>query len=213
MGPNSSNRIGAHDVSGASKAKARIVAALRGMEFYAPGKLAPPEGGGVYAWWVRCERLGDARPKIPIVPHPTVAGWSLLYVGIVPRKGELETRRSFKSRVGKDHRSGSIGNSTFRQSLASLLISHLALRPKLGFDRPRFADERLLTQWIEDHCAVTFASCSQPWISEKAVIGEMRPPLNITSGIHEFRHAVKSARKALRQACGLPSSTATSDRS
>lgn len=194
-------------MSGTSKEVARIVAALRGTELHAPGSLIPPEGGGVYAWWVRRERLGDARPKIPTVPHPTVAGWSLLYVGIVPRKTNPETNRCFRSRVGKDHKSGSIGNSTFRQSLASLLISHLGLRPKSGFDRSRLVDERLLTQWIEDQCVVTFACCSQPWISEKAVIAEMRPPLNMTLGSHEFRSAVESAREALRRACGLSSPT------
>ena len=181
---------------------AQIVARLRGAGLHPPGELMSPEGGGIYAWWARRERLGDANPIIPIVSHPVALGWSLLYVGLVPREGKLETKRGFSDRVGKDHSSGNIGGSTFRQSLGALLIGHLALRPRPGLDRPRFLDEEMLTRWIEANCAVTFASCSQPWIFEEAVIAEMRAPLNLKPAGHEFSHAVESARGALRRACG-----------
>lgn len=190
-------------MSGADVTVAQIVAALSSTGLQIPAAMVPPEGGGLYAWWVRMERLGDAKPNIPFVPHPTAADWSLLYVGIVPHGGKMKTKRSFRDRVRKDHRSGSIGNSSFRQSLGSLLISHLGLRPNPGFDRSRFVDERMLTLWIEDHCAVAFAPCSRPWLNEHAVIDEMRPPLNIVPGSHEFRHTVQSARDSLRNACGL----------
>jgi len=181
----------------------QVVADLGSVGMQLPRRLSPPEGGGLYAWWARLERLGDATPAVPSVVHPTAASRSLLYVGIVPRKGSTATKRDFMSRVIKDHRSGSIGNSSFRQSLGSLLMRYLNLQPKTGFDRSRFVDERRLTRWIEENCSVTFASVERPWLVEEAVIDRMFPPLNIRPGSHEFRHTVESAREALRRACGL----------
>lgn len=115
----------------------------------------PPRIPGFYAWWINQERMVDATPEIPLCrPSPELKPWSLLYVGICPKK---PSNRTIEDRILKDHRGNSIGSSTFRFSLASLLRGHLALTPQRGFDRARIADELRLSEWISKNCGLTFA--------------------------------------------------------
>ena len=186
----------------------QIIAALTAQE---PPPLATTsflDRPGFYAWWASPTRLSDASPLIPPV-HPTAScKWALLYVGIAPKRPSSDgPDRTLADRVQGDHRNGSIGNSTFRQSLAALLIGLLDLRPKRGYDRSRIENETALSDWIEEHCRVTMAECPTPWTVEDEVIRLMRPPLNLKPGYHEFRRQVGKARKTLRELCGVGSQT------
>lgn len=165
-----------------------------------------PEAPGFYAWWTRPACLSEAVPAIPLVcPSGSPAGWALLYVGIAPRgtRSRAAVERTIAARISKDHRSGNIGGSTFRQSLASLLRGSLALLPKQGHDRARLVTEAPLSLWISAHCALTTAVTATPSRIEDEVIRTLCAPLNLRPGYHEFRFAVEQARRALRHNCGL----------
>lgn len=153
---------------------------------------------GIYAWWVEPKRLEDAEPRIPEVPAG-VDGWSLLYCGIAPNSPT--SGRHLAARIARDHSNGSIGSSTFRQSLAALLRDTLDLQPLAGYDRSRIRNERPLTVWMTAHCGLTWAMQPAPWEWEAQVIEALRPPLSIRPGAHPFRFEVSSARSRLRRDC------------
>ena len=161
-----------------------------------------PAEPGFYAWWCRRKYLSDASPMIPHEPRPPVPEeWSLLYVGISP--STLTSRRHLAARLIKNHAHGNIGASTFRLSVASLLLAKLDLQPRTGSDRARVKSEEPLTAWIERSCGVTFAITGRPWEFEAAVITQLNPPLNLDRGTHPFRLHVQKERAALRRSCGL----------
>ena len=170
----------------------------------APLEAAPPAQPGLYAWWAIPDHLGDASPAIPPV-LVGADGWSLLYVGIAPNSPS--SSRNLAVRIGRDHEGGTIGNSTFRQSLAALLRRSLALEPLAGYDRSRLVNEAPLTSWMDEHCGLTLVIAQAPWRYERAVIARLDPPLDIRDGTHPFREEVQAARSALRRDCGLPSPT------
>jgi hypothetical protein len=162
----------------------------------------PPVSPGFYAWWCRTEYLVNAAPAIPLeVLPPIPSSWSLLYVGISPARPDVN--RTLADRVGKDHSTGKIGGSTFRQSVAALLFEHLCLKPKPSSRRSKLVSEVPLSQWINRACGLTFAQQMAPWVAEAEVIGWLNPPLNILPGPHPFASVVSDRRLALRQACGL----------
>jgi hypothetical protein len=159
-----------------------------------------PDRAGIYAWWVATGHLGDANPPIPFEGE-RVGGWALVYVGIAPeRPGGARTLRS---RIVKDHTGGTIGNSTFRQSIASLCRDYLGLVPLEGYDRSRVVNERPLTEWLSAHCRLTTTEVNDPWRYEQAIIATLEPPLNIKHGTHPFRRVVSAAREQLRRDCGV----------
>ena len=161
----------------------------------------PPHVPGFYAWWINDERISDATPALPLNrPLPVQKPWSLLYIGICPKK---PSNRTIEDRILKDHRGNSIGSSTFRFSLAALLRGQLALTPQQGFDRARISDEPRLGEWIDKNCGLTFAQCDQPWTVEKEIIETLCPPLNLKPGFHEFRKEVAVQRRRLEMDCGL----------
>ena len=163
-----------------------------------------PTTPGFYAWWARPKHLVDAIPPIPSVHSLGADGWALLYVGIAPKRpSRTGADRTVAARISKDHRTGNIGGSTFRQSLAALLREHLGLIAKPGHDRARLVDEKQLSAWIDTRCALTIASTVRPWDTEDDVIRELRAPLNLRPGYHPFRFLVEEARSALRRDCGL----------
>ena len=159
-----------------------------------------PDKPGSYAWWVTTDHLADSYPPIPL-EEERIAGWTLVYVGIAPDR--LGGRRTLRSRIAKDHTGGTIGNSTFRQSMASLFRDHLGLVPLSGYDRSRVVDERPLTEWLSAHCGLTTIEMDAPWLYEERVIATLGPPLNIKHGTHPFRHVVSAAREQLRRDCGV----------
>jgi hypothetical protein len=187
-----------------TRASEEIVRRLIRPRPLAPGEMDVLDAPGFYAWWIRYNHRTDTRPQVPAVHPDGDKEWSLLYVGIAPKTSEQRTHRSLSVRIAKDHRRGNIGSSTFRQSLAALLIPSMpGLRPKRGHDRSRLIDERPLSDWISTRCGLTIAVTERPWLWERAVICELQPPLNLKPGFHPFRLTVDEARKALRKACGL----------
>jgi hypothetical protein len=161
-----------------------------------------PAEPGFYAWWCRRKYLSNASPMFPYEPRPPVpAEWSLLYVGISP--STVTSRRHLAARLIKNHAHGNIGASTFRLSVASLLLAELDLQPRTGSDRSRIQSEEPLTAWIERSCGVTFAITGRPWEFEAAVIAQLNPPLNLDRGTHPFRLHVQKERAAMKRACGL----------
>lgn len=183
-----------------SSATSHQIAAALAQPPGPPGAEAAPNRPGFYAWWVDTDRLADADPPIPRVDHG-VTGWSLLYVGIAPYR---ETSgRTVQTRIYRDHEGGTIGNSTFRQSLGVLLRRRLGLSPRPGYDRSRITNEGPLDEWISANCGLTVATVDHPWLYEAAVIGQLTPPLNIRPGVHPFRLVVGAARKAFRRECGV----------
>jgi len=181
---------------------AEIVTRLLARRVLSPSQAQPPSLPGFYAWWCRSDRLKDADLPIPLEERPPVqSGWSLLYVGISPNNPN--SRRNIAVRLAKDHTGGRIGSSTFRQSLAALLMERLTLQPLKGSDRSRLVSEEPLSRWIEASCGVTFALREGPWESEAGVIRLLTPPLNISKGTHPFRQDVRARRTMLKQACGV----------
>lgn len=103
---------------------------LRG-EVRSPSLAQPPKMPGFYAWWCRRAQLGTASPAIPYEARsPISSDWSLLYVGISPDKPS--SNRNIAIRFSKDHSGGNIGGSTFRKSLAALMMGGLRLEPLRG---------------------------------------------------------------------------------
>jgi hypothetical protein len=181
----------------------KITAALARTDPEPVARASVPIAPGFYAWWARPERLVDATPEIPAVhPAGAPADWALLYVGIAPkRESRTGVDRTIAARISKDHRAGNIGGSTFRQSLASILREALGLSPRVARDRARLLDERPLSRWIGENCALTTAVRAEPWIIEDEVIRLTTAPLNLVPGYHDFRHVVRKARERLRRDC------------
>lgn len=155
---------------------------------------------GLYAWWATPDRLADARPAIPLITAG-VGGWALLYVGIAPNSPK--SRRLMSNRIAHDHTRGTIGNSTFRQSLAALLRDYLRLEPMPGYDRSRLRNEGALTSWMNANCGLTWAVQPAPWEWEERTIAFLLPPLSIRPGANPFRFEVSAARARLRRDCDL----------
>lgn len=179
-----------------------VVRELTAAAVRPPSQARPPATAGFYAWWCRADRLADAQPSFPLEQRPPVdPAWSLLYVGISP--SSPSSTRNVATRFAKDHVGGNIGGSTFRQSLAAMLLESLRLRPRVGSDRSRLVSEAPLSRWIAECCGVTFAPAGRPWDLERAVIALMDPPLNLSGGTHAFAAVVSGRRRDLRSACGV----------
>lgn len=135
-----------------------------------------------------------------------------------PKKDEIiyigKTESSQSSRDEKTHfASGKTGSSTLRRSLGALLKKELSLtaipRNDNDFDAGRksffrFDDpsEEKLTTWMKDNLALSFYEYDQSQVEinllEAALIGEVRPLLNIDSKNPEnpFARIIKASRKS-----------------
>jgi hypothetical protein len=180
----------------------RVIADLT-MEPFLGVRSQIPSANGFYAWWIEDRNRSDAVPEIPaVLPKGVFVSQRLLYIGICPSRASLKSKRNLCDRLGRDHRGGNIGASTFRFSLAALLQKKLELQPKAGHGRARIIDELPLKNWIEQCCKCTIAQHIEPWTIEESVIRELNPPLNLSPGFHPFRAYVSDARRALEHACG-----------
>ena len=187
-------------MSGASTQPSDVARELTSAVVRPPSHARPPVAAGFYAWWCRSDHLSDAEPPFPLEHRPPVdLAWSLLYVGISP--SSASSSRNIAARFAKDHVGGNIGGSTFRQSLAAMLMESLQLRPRPGSDRSRLVSEVPLSRWIADCCGMTFARVDRPWELERDVIALMNPPLNLSGATHPFAADVSERRRALRSAC------------
>lgn len=181
---------------------ASIVAALLGpavpvskaTEPAATGGL--PDASGFYAWWANA-----AIPRVPVKPHPENPSLGLLYVGIAPRGAS--SSQTVRRRVVDNHLNGNTGSSTFRFTLAAILLEELDLHPekrKLKFVLPK-PDNRRLSDWQRTHLSLTWCESDEPWMLENEVILAMQPSLNLASNSeHPFYATLKKARTAFRSA-------------
>jgi hypothetical protein len=163
-----------------------------------PRKAKPelPRRPGFYAWWVR----PNALPTVPPTPHPREE-WLLLYVGIAP--GRASSSATIYSRVGGQHIGGNTGSSTFRLSLASLLFEEMSWQPFCRGKKVTLSseDNKALRVWQEDHGGLCWVSSDEPWAgsTERAVIAQMGPPLNLAENVgHPFHAAMSAARRHFR---------------
>jgi hypothetical protein len=156
-----------------------------------------PPDPGFYAWWARDGSL----PGTPAQPHPTQDGWGLLYVGIAPVRSSSKQR--LRSRVAGNHLQGNTGASTFRLSLAALLLDDLDFHPfRKGAKVVLPASEnRALSTWQRANLRITWVVQREPWTYEPSVIDRLQPPLNLAGNTsHPFHQTMSEARAAFRAA-------------
>jgi hypothetical protein len=154
-----------------------------------------PAEPGLYAWWA----LPGSLPGVTGPPHPQ-GRYELLYVGIA-RSGPT-SRATLRSRVIGNHVGGTTGQSTLRRSLASLLFEREGWRSRFT-DRPLLepSDEQRLSEWMQQHLALTWAVHEQPWTAEAQMIAELTPPLNQSANsAHPMYRQVREARRQWRTA-------------
>ncbi len=156
-----------------------------------------PDLAGIYAWWTDRESI----PGVPECPHPDDAALQLFYVGIAPR--DSSSSATLKSRVVKNHLSGNTGASTFRFTLASLLMESLGLAPEQTKTRAVLSksQNQALSEWQKRHLRLTWAEHDRPWLIEDAVISRLEPPLNLAGNAsHPFHPQLTQARARFREA-------------
>lgn len=189
---------------GKSKSVEEIIRALRGQPASAYQARLPHERGGLppqpglYAWWATEGAIGG----LPAKAHARAElGLVLLYVGIAPNRPESSA--TIRSRVMNNHLSGNTGSSTFRFTLAALLLDDLGFHPvqtTTKFVLPP-KENRVLTTWQEEHLRLTWCVTSHPWLREDEVIAVMEPPLNLAANAkHPYYSTLKQARAAFRRA-------------
>lgn len=160
-------------------------------------KLLLPRTGGLYAWWV----VGHALADVPLTQHPAEPDVALLYVGIAPNGPR--SKATLRSRVVGNHMRGNIAASTFRRTLASLLVDSLCLAPTTKGTKVVLPPDHnaRLSSWQNDHLRLTWFETAAPWDLEKQVIAALRPPLNLAANdTHPFYATLSTARRALRDA-------------
>src|SRR4051794_17404822 len=109
----------------------------------------------------------------PRKPHPSVDGLDLLYVGIAPVRATSSQR--LRSRVLRNHLGGNAGSSTFRLSLASLLLDDLSFPPQRRTTKVVRPGEqnRQLSLRQKEHLQLTWCEQPDPWLIEAKVVAEM----------------------------------------
>lgn len=158
------------------------------------GELEELKGQGVYAVFLR---EGGDLPGIEPGAHRA------LYVGM-----------SGKGLNGRDHVGYQhSGSSTLRRSLGALLRERLGLQPVArdskieNATKFRFTDEgeASLTAWMTEHLLASQVEIDPADVSmtEKALISELRPPLNLTNlgrWINQQKAFVSAARERCAEA-------------
>ena len=169
------------------------------------GRRSPDSGGlperpGFYSWWM----TQGALPRVPRHPHPDPEiDFDLLYVGIAPNSAT--SKQTLRSRVMKNHLNGNTGSSTFRLSLAALLLEaehFIPVTTKTKFILTR-ADNRRLSEWQEANLRLTWCEQEEPWDGtlERDVIAVMQSPLNLAENrSHPFHATMSAARRSFRNA-------------
>ncbi|MDF2916451.1 MAG: hypothetical protein K0S70_668 [Microbacterium sp.] len=163
---------------------------LLNMTPVSPTALTQVSRPGIYAWW----------GSVPWPSgFPEVDTTKPLYVGIA-------ASQSLGERVSKNHLRRT-RSSALRRTLTGLLLDTSSLRghvvvtdasnpSKFGLDA---AGEAALTRWMLENLRVTWVTLPAPGGEEKAIIGELLPPLNDT---HAARSPYRATVAALRAAAG-----------
>jgi hypothetical protein len=165
-----------------------------------------PDSPGFYAWW----HVPGSLPAVPSHPHPSDAiRLDLLYVGIAPNS--VTSKQTVRSRVVGNHLGGNTGSSTFRYSLAALLMDIQKFQPNRRGAKYVLSndDNRRLSEWQQAHLRVTWCEHTEPWKVEAGVIATMKPPMNLAeNAAHPFSANMSAARRRFREAAGAEGTSA-----
>ena len=137
-----------------------------------------PTSAGFYAWWIAPGSI----PGLPHRSHPSAdCDLDLLYVGIAPNSPT--SKQTLRSRVVGNHLSGNTGSSTFRLSLASLLLDGEGFKPLATSTKYVLTreDNQRLSAWQRASLSLNWCEQAEPWAVEPAVIAAMQPPLNLAA--------------------------------
>jgi hypothetical protein len=170
-----------------------------------------PDSPGLYAWWVSA----GAIPSVAGPVHPRER-FELLYVGIAPK--DAKSMATLRSRIRGQHLGGNIGSSTFRQSLAALLLEEQAWVTRWSGSRSQLIPEhnRALSEWQRINLRLAWIELACPWTVEARVIALMQPPLNLAGNAsHPLHRRLTTLRAELRNRglTGQPGSRPREDES
>ena len=157
------------------------------LELLAPGKLwsraeilanpcSIPKKPGIYAW-----HFLEVPPNVPIGDCHRLNEFTLLYVGIAPRKTNQPTKQNLAKRI-RYHLSGNAYGSTLRLSLGCLLSQRLNIKlHKTGSsNRLTFGKgENALSDWMAENAFVIWLVRDEPWTVEEQLIKMLNLPLNL----------------------------------
>lgn len=182
----------AYDADFIRMAPLHLVREVRAMKYMLPAER------GLYAMFF------DSPPGIAPTDGAFVRnGLHLLYIGTAG--GDLSKNGNLRSRVGNNHLAGNERQSTFAQTLASLL-------PELAgpvFERLEGAKrmrkwhtskdgQSELRQWMDDHVSICWTTCSNPLELERILLATYSPPLNLEDCTHPFGDKLSRLRKDRR---------------
>ena len=141
-----------------------------------------PNAPGLYAWYFR-----STPPGIDTTGCQTVAGMTLMYVGISPKEpptnGRAPSRSTLRQRL-RTHFGGNAAGSTLRLTLGCLLadVTGFPLRRVGSGGRLTLTNpgEQELDRWLADNALVAWQVAEEPWEAERSLLASGLPlPLNI----------------------------------
>jgi hypothetical protein len=161
-----------------------------------PGMLAGLDAPGLYAWWA--DSTGSSA-----LSHHLGASVSagIIYAGQAGANRGKISAATLRSRLRSNHIGGKIRNSTFRLTIAAVLIEHV--RPFHIADRLiGLRGEALVSQWMKTHLHLTvvpFHDRDELADVERQILADLDPPLNL-SGMagSPIRLALSDRRSELR---------------
>lgn len=133
---------------------------------------------GLYSWWAddSARSIIGARLGVPI-PALVYAGQA----GATRWPSGTRSKATLGSRIRGNHIGGNASSSTFRLTLAALLLEPLDLVVAKSGHLQR-EDNRRVSDWIKEHLRVTIVAYDDLYLLEqveKAVLALLDPPLNL----------------------------------
>jgi len=149
----------------------------QGFTFFHPsdGRENPsplPAAAGVYLFCSNNEWLAEELGSPTFASSELPAGYRPLYIG-----SAANLQRRIRSHVGRSSLA-----SSMRGSLGTILAEQIGLTPlasDVGGDL-WFAEEAILSGWIDRYCLVGVLKTSTPLQLERALVVSEEPPLNIS---------------------------------
>jgi hypothetical protein len=135
-----------------------------------PPPAGAPNSGGFYAWWAERDAIADVPERL----HPLDPSLTLLYVGISP--ATASSQQALRGRLLGNHINRNTSSSSFRFSLASLLLAELNLQPRRAAKKVVLstADNVRLREWQFARLRLTWCARERAWEIEYDVIQFMQ---------------------------------------
>jgi Family of unknown function (DUF6884)/GIY-YIG catalytic domain len=167
---------------------------------------------GLYSWW--CNQDGRrvlAGVLGAPVANPIYAGQA----GATTTRSAIERSATLASRIRSNHLGGSISSSTFRRTLAAILLEPLDLR-LVRPGRLDAASNEHLSGWMRTHLSVAIAphpDRATVAAAEAAVLHCIDPPLNLSGMVAtRIRSRLSVLRKRLADETEAGSSVVSTSR-